>query len=240
MALSTKSAMAETAVKLGDLFTKVSELSKLEDNKLGKIVSTIVPVLSWLNTPIVLHPESLGETFRDIREASLLTGAVVLMTDERGRGYSRTLAKFSVEDCLAILQDCFPELQRLVADKKRAGHIKPALSVKMILGGSKLLIDMRSYRLVISNSGGDCTDVRVSGSFSGGKKKTLGPVAVDKGHQAEVDLGVFKEVHNLDHLDLVIECKDADGRALKAEEPVRLDWEEWQPAEWQPGSLRKA
>ena len=229
MALSPKSGVAETPTKLADLFSKASELAKLEDKEVGRIVSTIVPVLSWLNEPVKLHPESLGETFREIREASLQIGARVVMSDERGKTYSRALAKFSVEDCLAILQDSFPEIQRLVADKRRAGQIKPMLSVRMMLGGSNFVVDLRSYRLVISNSGGACKGVRVSESYSGGRTKTHGPVDVDGAQEAELNLGIFKEVQHLRHLNLRIKCVDLDGRELTADESVRLDGEEWQP-----------
>ena len=235
MALSPKAGIAETSVKLADLFSKVSELAKQEDKEVARIVGTILPVLSWLNEPVKLHPESLGETFREMREASLQIGARVVMADERGKTFSRALAKFSVEDCLAILQDCFPELQKQVADKRRAEKVKPTLSMRMILRGCNFLVDLRSYHLEISNSGEVCRDIRVLGLYPEGRTKTLGPVDVDGENQAELNLGVFKEVHGLGHLDLRIECKDVDGRELKAQESVRLDGEEWQTI-----ALRKA
>jgi hypothetical protein len=227
MALSLKT-IAQAPVNLADLFTKCSELSKLEDKEIDKIVGTIVPVLSWLNAPVALHPGSLGGTFREVKEASLQSGAMVVMTDELGKSYSRALAKFSVEDCLAILQDCFPELQRLVADKRRAGQFKPELSVRMKLGGSRFILDMRSHRLIVSNSGSECRSLSVSGSYAGGKTKTLGPVDLVRGRQAELNFGVFKKIHLLSHIDFRIECKDADGLELRAAESIRIDGEEWQ------------
>jgi hypothetical protein len=226
LALSLKT-IAQAPVNLADLFTKCSELSKLEDEEIDKIVGTIVPVLSWLNAPVALHPGSLGGTFLEVKEASLQSGAMVVMTDELGNSYSRALSKFSVEDCLAILQDCFPELQRLVADKRRAGQLKPELSVRMKLGGSRFILDMRSHRLIVSNSGSECRSLSVSGSY-GGRTKTLGPVDLVRGHQVELNLGVFKEIHLLSHIDFRFECKDADGLELRAAESISIDGEEWQ------------
>jgi hypothetical protein len=215
--------MEEKSVKIADLFSKVTQLAAQQEKEIGRLVSTMLPVLSYVDEPIVLRPESLGESFREVRSASIHSGAVVVTTDFQGKVWSKPLAKYPTADCLAILKDCFPELQRLVADKKRAAQVKPSLSMKVFLGGQRFIVDMRSYRLLVSNSGGDCRGLRVSVKLPGGATKLCKERDLGRGMRTEVDLGVFKEVGELERLELKVECKDVDGRVLQGGEPVPLN-----------------
>ena len=222
--------MAEKQVKIADLFSKCSELAAQEEKEMGRIVSTMLPMLAWLNEPVVLLPGSLGDAFREFRSVTLETGAMVIMTDFEGRVSSKQLGKFPTQQCLAILHDSFPELQRLVANKRRAGEVKPALSLKVLLGGPRFIVDMRSYRLMVKNTGGDCIGIRVSTQLPEGWTESSRPCDVGRGQKAEVDLRVSKEVGDLERLELQIDCKDVDGRQLRADESVRLDGPSWQEA----------
>jgi hypothetical protein len=222
--------MAEKPVTIADLFSKCSELAAQEEKEMSRIMSTILPVLAWLNGPVVLRPGSLGDAFSGFASVSLQPGATVVTTDLKGKVLARPLAKFRTKECLVIIREAFPELQRLVADKRRAAQVKPALSVKAAVGGSRFILDMRSYRLLVSNSGGDCLDLRISMQLSGDRTKACRPCDVNRGERVEVDLGVFKEVSTLERVKLQIDCKDVDGRELRGDETIRLDKDGWQEA----------
>jgi hypothetical protein len=225
---STGTELQSQPVKIADLFSKCSDLADQEEKGMGRIVSTILPVLAWLNEPVVLRPGSLGGPFLEFRSVTLETGAIVVMTDPGGRVASRQLSEFRTAECLAILNESFPELQRMTANKRRAGEVKPLLSLKLALGGSHLIVDMRSYRLSVSNSGGDCVGLRVSALLPGGRSKPTRPCDVGRGKKAEFDLGVLKEVAGLERLELQIDCRDVDGRELRAEEFLPLGGADWQ------------
>lgn len=227
---STRTETAQQPAKIADLFCKCSELAAQEKKEMGRIVGTVIPMLAWLNEPVVLRPESLGGAFREFRSVTLETGATVTMTDLDGRVSSKELAMFRTEECLAILHDSFPELQRMVANKRRAGEVKPALSLKVVVGGAHFIVDLRSYRLAVANAGGDCIGMRVSTRLPGGRSKSSRPCDVSRGHEAEVDLGVYKEVGDLKRLELQIDCEDVDGCKLHGEESVPVDGASWQEA----------
>jgi hypothetical protein len=210
-------------VTIADLFSKCSELAAQEEKEMGRIISTMLPFLAYLNEPIVLRPGSLGGSFRGLRSVSLDPGAVVVTTDLRGKVSSEPLAKLRTADCLAVLKDSLPELHRLVDEKKRAALIKPVLSMRVFLGGQRFILDMRTYRLAVSNSGGDCRGLSVSVRLPDGRSKPGRQRDLNRGARAEVDLGVFKEVGGLEHLEVQFDCKDVDGRELRGGEPIPLN-----------------
>ena len=230
MGSSTKTGTADKSVTIADLFSKCSDLASEEAKKMGAMMGTMLPVLAWVNEPVVLRPGSLGGAFSGFISVSLQPGATVVMTDAEGNASARPLAKFPTKDCLAIIRESFPELERKVADKKRAAQVKPALSMKASLGGSHFILDMRTYRLLVSNSGGDCRDLRVSVSLSEGRTKACKPCGVNRGERVEVELGVSKEVSAMKRLKIQIDCKDVDGRELRGEESVSLEGASWQEA----------
>lgn len=225
---STKT-VARQPTKLGELFSKSSQLAAQKEKEMARIVGTMLPVLAWLNEPVVLRPKSLGGSFSECRSVSLETGAVVFMTDHAGRVTSRPLAQFRTEECLAIFQDAYPELQRMAENKRRAVQIRPLLSLKVVLGGSRRIVDRRSYRVVVSNSGGDCRALRFSTSVSG-KAKLTKPCDLGRGTRAEVDLGLYSEVDGTGTLELRVECEDVDGRELFAEEALPYEGQRWHEA----------
>lgn len=201
--------------KIADLYSKCSELAAQEEKEMERVVSTILPVLAYLNEPIALRPESLGGSFVGLRSVSLHPGGAVVTTDSEGKVSSVPFAKFRTADCLAILRDAFPELQRLVAERRRADLVRPDLSVKAILGGQKFILDMRSYRLLFSNSGGDCEDLSVSVELPSGWTKPSRKQSLMRDGRVEVDLGVFKQVGGNENLNIRFDCKDMDGRELR-------------------------
>jgi hypothetical protein len=215
---------------IADLFSKCSELAVQEERDMDRMMGMMVPVLAWLNTAVALRPGSLGDGFSGFTSVSLQAGPTVVTTDPEGKVAARPLAGLRTKDCLAVIREAFPELQRLVADKRRAAQVKPALSVKASIGGSHFVLDKRSYRLLVSNAGGDCRGLRISIQLPEGLTKVSRPLDVDSGDWVEVDLGVFKEVSGMERLRLHIECEDEDGRKLRWDEKVSLDGSNWQEA----------
>jgi hypothetical protein len=221
--------MAEQPVKLADLFSKCSEMTAQGERERDRIAGTMTPLLAWLNESVVLRPGALGGAFRGFKSVTLEAGSTVVMMGFDGKVSSKPLAQFGTEECLAIVHDAFPELQRMVASKKRAGEVRPALSLKVVLGGPRFIVGRRSYRLTVANKGGDCLGVRVSTRLPGGWSKPSRPCDVTRGRRAEVDLGLSREVGGgSESLELLVECKDVDGRELCGVESVRLDGDGWQ------------
>lgn len=214
MPSSPKTETAERPTELSDLFSKCSQLAAEEEVHMGKFVGALLPVLEFLGEPVALVPESLGGPFLGLKSVTLGKGATVTMTDAEGNVSAKKLTAFRTEECLAILEDSFPELQRLVSDKRRAAEARPALSLQVALGGRRFILDMRSYRVVVANSGGDCKGVRFSTRLPGGRRKSSRPCDVGRGHEVEVDLGAAKEAAEAGRLDVEVECRDADGREL--------------------------
>jgi len=227
---STQNGLAEQPVKIADLFSKCSQLAAQEEKEMVRVVGTVLPVLAYLDEPITLHPDSLGGSFAELRSVSLQAGAEVVTTDLRGKVASRPLAKLKTAECLAILKDAFPEIQRMVADKKRCAQVRPTLSIKLFLGGQRFIVDMRSYRLLVSNSGGDCRSLRISAELADGRNKDYPERDLSRGGRVEFDLGLMKEVDGAESLKLVFECKDVDGREFCGAESLSLDGERLQEA----------
>jgi hypothetical protein len=219
--------MAGQPTKLAELYSKASALAARQEDEMERIVKSLVPVLAWLNEPVTLRPGALGESFQGLSSVTLETGAMVVMVDYQGEVSSQELGSFRSEDMIAILNDAFPELQRMAANRRRALQIRPQLSLKIVLGGSHLLLDRRSYRLRVSNSGGDCVALSSSILSPEGSTEASRPCDVARGAEAEVDLGVYREIEGMGRVELAVECRDSDGRDLVGREWVPIEGREW-------------
>ncbi len=227
----TNAVVEQQAAKLGELYSTCSRLAAEEERKTGRIVGTMVNVLGWLKEPVVLDPKSLGDSFGELRSVVLDSEAKVVMEDVQGKVSSKRLGDFRTEECLAILEQVCPELERLVSNKRRATQVRPALSLKLVAAGSKLIVDRRSYRLVVSNSGGDCVGLKVSTQLPGGAdSRSTRPHEVKGGAQVEVDLEVFKELEDAKNIKVEIDCKDTDGRTLFWDGSLSLERAGWHEA----------
>jgi len=227
---STEKGIAEQPARIADLFSKCSQLAAQEEKDISRVVGTMLPVLEYLDEPVALRPGSLGGSFAELRSVSLQPGAFVVTTDSQGKVASRPLANLNTGDCLAILKDAFREIQRMVADKERAGAATPMLSMKLSLVGQRFIVDRRSYHLLVSNSGGDCRGLRISAELTDGRNKAYPERDLSRGGRIEVDLGLHKEVDGAHCLRLLFECKDVDGREFCGAESLRLDGDRLQDA----------
>ncbi len=224
---STGTGTERRPVMIADLFTKYSQIADQEEKEVRRIVDTILPVLAWLGEPVVLRPKALGGQFEGFRSVSLKAGAIVVTTDHEGRVSSKRLSEFRTAECLAILNDALPELQRMSQNKGRAGQVKPRISLSTALGGSRTAIDKRSHHLLVSNSGGDCVGLRVYIRLPGGRSRSSLPCDLGRGKTGQVDLGISTEVGGRERLEVHVDCKDVDGRELHAEESVPLGGAKW-------------
>jgi len=215
---------------MADLFSKCSQLAAQEEKEMSRIVGTMLPVLAYVEQPIMLSPASLGGSFSELRSVSLQAGAVIVTTDLQGNVASKPLVKLETGDCLAILKNAFPEIQRMVADKERAATVRPILSMKIFLGGQRFIVDRRSYRLLVSNSGGDCRDLSIWAELADGRNKPFPERNLSRGGRVEVELGLRNEVDGAEGLRIQFECKDVDGREFCGVESLRLAGDRLQEA----------
>jgi hypothetical protein len=210
---SAQSEASFQPARIAELFSKCRELAAREEREMAKIRGAILPLLSYVEEPILLRPSDLGLSFEGLRSMTLQSGGRVVATDVHGLTASRSLDDFKSSECLAILKVALPEIKRLVAEKERAARVKPALSMKLTLRGQRRIFDTRSYHLVVLNEGGDCKSLSVSVGLSDGTMEPRKERDLDRGMRVELDLGkLFKDVEGLDRLSLRVECMDVDGR----------------------------
>jgi len=220
---STKSKLDVQPAEMADLFSKCAQLAAQEEQEMGKIMSTILPVLEYLGGPVSLKPEALGDRFHDFKYVVLQSGATVMTTDMKGNVSTKPLAEFRTEDCLSILRESFPELLRLASEKRQAAMVGPALSLRIVSGGAHESQGVRSHYLVVSNLGGPLSDVVVSSLLPGGRTKAYRPGGVHRGGKINIDLEVLKEESTVERVELQIDCTDAMGHQFRGREFVRLD-----------------
>ena len=228
--------VVEQPPKLGELYSACSKMAAEEERTTGRIVGTMVNLLSWLKEPLVLRPGSLGGRFAALRMVLLDASANVVMTDAQGRVTSRRLTDMKAEDRLAILEEACPLVEKMVSSKRRAEQARPVLSIKVVQGGSRLIVGRRTYRLLVSNAGSDCLGMRLSIELPGGNSsRSTRPRDVKGGSEHEVDTGVSRGLGGAESVRVEVDCRDADGRALFWDGSLRLD-----EAGWQHAPLRRA
>ena len=95
---------------LGDLYEK--------QRSYGSKLSEMMKTLQFeVDTIIPIRPEALG---KPCRAAYLVSEAVVVVFDASGGLTSKPLYTLSPDVIVAIIQECTPELQRLLSEKRRA------------------------------------------------------------------------------------------------------------------------
>jgi len=94
---------------LGELYEK----QKSYGQRLAEMMKTMQ---FEVDTVIPIRPEALG---RPCRAAYLVSEGVVVMFDTNGGMTSKPLYTLPSESIISIIQECTPELQRLLTDKRR-------------------------------------------------------------------------------------------------------------------------
>lgn len=99
---------------LGELYEK--------QKSYGQRLSELMKTMQFeVDTVIPIRPDILG---RPARAAYLVSEGVVVVFDNNGGMTSRPLYMLPSDVIISIIQDCTPELQRLLADKRRAESTK--------------------------------------------------------------------------------------------------------------------
>jgi hypothetical protein len=95
---------------LGELYEK--------QKSYGQRLSEMMKTLQFeVDTVIPIRPEALG---RPCRAAYLVSEGVVVVFDASGAMTSKPLYTLPSEAIISIIQECTPELQRLLSDKRRS------------------------------------------------------------------------------------------------------------------------
>jgi len=95
---------------LGELY----EMQKSHGQRLSEMMKTLQ---FEVDTVIPIRPEALG---RPCRAAYLVSEGVVVVFDSSGAMSSKPLYTLPSEAIISIIQECTPELQRLLSDKRRS------------------------------------------------------------------------------------------------------------------------
>ena len=95
---------------LGELYEK--------QKSYGQRLSEMMKTLQFeVDTVIPIRPEALG---RPCRAAYLVSEGVVVVFDPSGAMSSKPLYSLPSEAIISIIQECTPELQRLLSEKRRS------------------------------------------------------------------------------------------------------------------------
>ena len=94
---------------LGELYEK--------QKSYGQRLSELMKTMQFeVDTVIPIRPEALG---RPCREAYLVSEGVVVVVDSSGAMTSKPLYTLPSDAIISIIQECTPELQRLLSEKRR-------------------------------------------------------------------------------------------------------------------------
>jgi len=94
---------------LGELYEK--------QKSYGQRLSEMMKTMQFeVDTVIPIRPEALG---RPCRAAYLVSEGVVVVFDSSGAMTSKPLSTLPSESIISIIQECTPELQRLLTEKRR-------------------------------------------------------------------------------------------------------------------------
>jgi hypothetical protein len=69
-----------------------------------------------VDSTIPIRPQAIGQP---CKEAYLVSEAVVVLVDDKGNKISRPLYKLPPNVIVSVIQECAPELRRLIAEKRR-------------------------------------------------------------------------------------------------------------------------
>ena len=101
-------------IMLGELYEK--------QKSYGQRLSEMMKTLQFeVDTVIPIRPEAMG---KPCRAAYLVSEGVVVVFDTSGGMTSKPLYNLDSDVIISVIQECTPELQRLLSDKRRAEGAK--------------------------------------------------------------------------------------------------------------------
>jgi hypothetical protein len=105
-------------------YLMLSELYEKERAYGRKLAETMRMLQYEVDVTIPINKEYLSDPMNPLREAYLASESVVVMVDEDDNKTSKPLDRFPPEVILSVIQDCTPELKRLITEKRRSATIK--------------------------------------------------------------------------------------------------------------------
>jgi Sec-independent protein translocase protein TatA len=97
-------------------YIMLTELYEKEKNYGQKLADMMKTLQSEVDSTIPIRPEAIGD---GCKEAYLVSEAVVVLVDSGGNRISRPLAKLSAGTIVSVIEECTPELRRLLFEKRR-------------------------------------------------------------------------------------------------------------------------
>jgi len=101
-------------VMLGELYEKQKSYGE-------RLAETMRTLQFEVDQTIPIRPEAMG---KPCRAAYLVSEAVVVVFDMNGAMTSKPLSTFPPDTIISVIQECTPELQRLLSEKRRAESSK--------------------------------------------------------------------------------------------------------------------
>jgi Sec-independent protein translocase protein TatA len=95
------------------MLTELYEKEKDYGQKLSDMMKTLQ---SEVDSTIPIRPEAIGE---GCKEAYLVSEAVVVLVDKGGNRISKPLYKLSAATIMSVIEECTPELRRLLFEKRK-------------------------------------------------------------------------------------------------------------------------
>ncbi|MBI2126818.1 MAG: hypothetical protein HYU02_05855 [Thaumarchaeota archaeon] len=115
-----KANIVEELKELHAEFAQISELEQMERSHIENLVDTLKLLLSEVGAAIPVSPEAIGYPIVDVKEAYLLSEAVVVMIGGKENVKSKLLLEFPPLNVLAVIQDCSPKLRRQISERRGA------------------------------------------------------------------------------------------------------------------------
>jgi Sec-independent protein translocase protein TatA len=98
-------------------YIMLTELYEKERNY-GQKLSDMMKTLQYeVDSTIPIRPDAIGEP---CKEAFLVSEAVVVLVDASGNRISRPLYRLPPSTIISVIEECTPELRRLLFEKRRA------------------------------------------------------------------------------------------------------------------------
>lgn len=144
-----------TTGQLRDTLSELAQISELEELEVGyapKLVNIVKFLLSDINQSITLNQEVVMQHFHDVKDAYLMSDAVIVMTDADGNMLSKPLLQFSPENILSIVQNCTPDIRRLAEEKRKLVGTRVQAAEKLLSEFNKGKTTVKSSRPELTES----------------------------------------------------------------------------------------
>ncbi len=132
-------------------YLMLSELYEKEKTYGHKLAETMRLLQYEVDVTIPINKDYLSDGTVQMKEAFLASEAVVVMVDQEGNTTSRPLDRFPPDIILAVIQDCTPELKRLISEKRRNATMK-------VTALEKVLKELRKAQTTFKQTKGQSDD----------------------------------------------------------------------------------